>query len=185
MKKVLLLITILVLTLISAACTSNKKASSADIQNPIEEKQQTEEPNQEDKNNSTEFSYGGNYIDDNLKGDYSISYKITSSETNQEDSGFEVKMMRTNAGYYVSMDENTEMLYIKNGDKYDMYLGDSENGFEPYAGVSLTEEEVKAQAQMFLSYMSAYAEFKDSLIRKGSQTIAVSYTHLKIFCIIE
>lgn len=97
---------------------------------------------------------------------------MTSSETGENDTSYSVKMMRTSEGYYAMLGEGTEMLYIKNGDKYDMYIGDSENGFEPYAGVTLSEDEVTAQTQAFLGYMSAYSGFGDLLKNSGNVTIA-------------
>jgi hypothetical protein len=169
MKKKLALLLAIIVTACLVAC--NKPASKT----PSDDKD-SEPTSQSGENSPTNgdaaFDYSTDYIDDHLKGDYSIAYKITSKENNGESFEYTVKMMRTSEGYYVSMDKDTELLFIKNGDKYTMYVGDSENGLQPYGDATLTEEDIKSQAQVFLGYMSNYNEFKDELKRDGSETIA-------------
>lgn len=163
MKKFTLCILAIIMVVSLSACgtdSAEKDTSQADKQTP---------------SGSTEgasFDYTGDFIDDHLNGDYSITYKMLSSETGAENSSYEVKMMRTSEGYYAMLGKDTEMMYIKNKDKYDMYIGDSENGFEKMPEISLSEHEVKAQTQAFLGYMSAYSQFEESLKSTGSVTIA-------------
>lgn len=170
MKKIIICICTLALLLSLAACGTGEKTPSENAGN--DNTSQTDPSKTDDKSEDSAFDYTGNYIDVHLKGDYSITYKMMSSEAGEDDTSYSVKMMRTSEGYYAMLGEDTEMLYIKNGDKYDMYMGDSENGFEPYAGVTLSEDEVKAQTQAFLGYMSAYSQFGDSLKNSGNVTIA-------------
>lgn len=158
MKKLIVCMCTLGLLLSLVACGTGGKTPTDNPDNGKEEE--------------TTFDYTGNYIDDHLRGDYSITYQMLSSDSEEGDASYSIKMMRTSEGYYVMLGEDTEMLYIKNGDKYVMYIGDSENGFEPYADVTLTEDEVKAQTQAFLGYMSAYTQFEDSLKNNGSVSIA-------------
>ncbi len=160
----------LVLLLSFAACGNSEKTSGDNNSNT--DASQTDPSNPINSIDDTAFNYTGNYINDHLKGDYSITYKMISSETGEDDTNASVKMMRTNEGYYIKIDEDSEMMYIKNGDKYDMYLGDEENGFELCEGISFNEEDVIAQTQIFLGYMNAYSQWDDSLKKDGSENIA-------------
>ncbi len=125
-----------------------------------------------DEDVDAEFAYTEDYIDEHLKGDYSITYKMTYNEKGVESTSYQVKMMHNSEGYFIYMGEDSGMLYIKNGENYDLYIGDSTNGYEYLEGVSYTEEEVKSYAQAFLGYMSAYSQFEDGLNKKGTETIA-------------
>lgn len=165
MKKIIICMCTLALLLSLVACGKKEKTQSENT-----DKGSTSQ--NEDENGDSTFNYNENYINDHLKGDYSITYKIISSETGEDDTNYIVKMMRTSQGYYIMMGEDTEMLYIKNGDQYDMYLGNNESGFEQYTDIKFSENEVKAQTQSFLGYMLAYSQYSDSLKNSGNATIA-------------
>lgn len=181
MKKLLsLMLAAMMLASLSACGNKEKKqpesSSNKDTSQTVQKNADAvgeEEIIDDDANiDDAAFDYTEDYIDDHLKGDYSITYKMTSSDTGEDDSDLLIKIMRSDEGYFAMMGEETQMLFIKNGEKFDMYTGDIENGFEKVPGVSYDENQVKAQTQTFLGYMSAYSEWSDLLEKNGSITIA-------------
>lgn len=120
--------------------------------------------------NSDKFEYGNgsDYIANNLKGDYSITYRYS---TNSSEDYLDVTCARTSAGYYYSYGDS-EVLYIKNGNKYDTYFGSTDGGF---AKIDLiepkTEDEVK-DSFIFVGWMSYYGAFASNMTKDGSTTIA-------------
>lgn len=122
---------------------------------------------------SGKFDYDKNYITDNLKGDYSITYKMTYYSNGKETDSYNVKNVRTADGYYISLnDSSTNYLYIKNGDLYDYYYGNPEDGFQKLGNIQYTKEEIDAQSSAFLGYMTFYSSNSSNLKRNGSKTIA-------------
>lgn len=158
MKKLLCCLLALILILSLAACGGAEKPS--------------EDPGEQIDPGTEKFEYGTDYINSKLAGDYSISYKVSSTESKEETLTYTTTMIHTSAGYYLSMGGDSQLLFIKNGDSYDMYMYDSENGFEKVDGMTLSEDEVKTQTFAFSGYMTSYAQFEDSLKKVGSQTIA-------------
>ena len=176
-KRVWIFLMTLTFTLILIACGKSKETtpSAGDSSTKKPEVSATVIPTVSPDITSpsvADFNYDSAYIDEHLKGDYSITYKISSSGTGETTAIYDIKMMHTDEGYYISLDEGTEMLYIKNGDKYTLYMGNTKDGFIAYGEPTLTEEEVKSQSQMFLSYMTIYGDFKDQLIIDGSEVVA-------------
>ena len=167
-KRLIVLLTTIFLTLSFASCGKSEDNIASDLNSlfPIPQINETATPE------VPGFNYGSSYIDEHLKGDYSITYKITSSGTGETTSAYDIKMMHTDAGYYISMGEGRELLYIKAGDKYTMYMGDSKNGFVAYGEPTYSEDDVKSQTQLFLGYMTMYVDFKEQLKMSGTETIA-------------
>ena len=67
-----------------------------------------------------------------------------------------------------------EMLYIKNGGKYDTYYGSEADGFAKMDYMpQLSQEEVESQLGLFSGFMGQYSMWSDSDMKKtGSETIA-------------
>ena len=157
MKKIFALVLVLILAIsVFAACGGNS--------------------NNKDKSGKDEkFEYGKDYIAQNLKGDYSITYKY--SVAGQEDA-LVITHTRTSAGVYMSYG-GMEMLYIKNGDKYDIYQGSSENGFVKVDFMdSVTQEEMESDALYSIAYsflnifIHQYTDNISGLKKDGSATVA-------------
>ena len=117
-----------------------------------------------------DFKYGNgkDYILKNLKGDFSITYEVTGSSS---DDVYEIIYARTSEGYYINFPgmDMGPMLYIKNGDKYDLYL---KNGdvFEKIDVMDPVDEE-QVQGPMLGGFMTSYGGLS-GFERKGSETIA-------------
>lgn len=172
MKKILISLLILTMLFSLAACGKDDDTVTDGDNTVASQADGAQNEDVGDDTSDAAFEYTGNYLDDHLNGDYSITYKMMSGETGGETTEFELKMIHTSEGYYTMMSEGAETLYIKNGDNYDLYEGDSENGFTYIEGMSMTEDDVKSYTQAFLGYMSAYEEIEDSLKKSGSVTIA-------------
>ena len=117
-----------------------------------------------------DFQYGNgkDYISENLKGDFSISYEVSGSSS---DDVYKVTYARTSEGYYIDFPgmDMGPMLYIKNGDKYDLYLK-NEDVFEIIDFLDPVEEE-QVQAPMLGGFMTSYGNLS-GFERDGSETIA-------------
>ena len=112
-----------------------------------------------------DFENPQDYIKENLKGDYAITFKMDSDGTVTY-----MKNIHTSQGYYFSS-YNWEELFIKNGDQYDAYSGSLAEGFN-YAGYQASEQEVENSASAFMMYASVYSQFSSMLKKDGSVTIA-------------
>jgi len=117
--------------------------------------------------NNSDFAYGQDYIDQHLKGDYLIAYTVTTYSDGDSDSTT-IEIRKTDKGYYYSAD-GSEILFIKNGDAFDMYSG-SDGSFMKI-GVSYDKETVQSM-MLGVAYMTSYASFATSLAKIGSGTIA-------------
>ena len=118
-------------------------------------------------NDKFEYGNGADYIANNLKGDYSITYRVSTSGEDY----FDVTAARTSAGYHYNY-AGIEVLYIKNGNKYDKYFGSSSDGFTKVDWLEpLTEEQVKSELS-FLNWMSYYGNYSSDLKKDGSETVA-------------
>jgi len=120
------------------------------------------------------FEYGKDYIAQNLKGDYSISYKYTSGG----ESALTMAYAQTSEGYYYNY-MGTEGLFIKNGDKYDTYQGTTESGFEKVDFMDpISEEDLKndgtysAVFSMLDGFMIKYNENTSDMKKDGTATVA-------------
>ena len=116
-----------------------------------------------------EFEYGNgkDYINMHLTGDYSITFRIyTSSSEEYSDLVF----MRTSEGYYIDTITN-KVMYIKNGDTYDTYLSGNDGFYLVDFLEPKTEEEVEKTNSMVYSYMTQY-DGASGLNKTGSETVA-------------
>ena len=118
-------------------------------------------------NKTEEFTYGQDYINKNLAGDYWIIYSITRYENGDSES-ITAEVRRTSKGYYYAYDD-FEMLFIKNGNGYDWYYG-YDGDFQPWG--TATEDEATMHMGMGLGYMNAYSSYGSSMERSGSETVA-------------
>ena len=161
MKKIFAIAPVLVLALsLLTACGGGGNNSSGNSVN---------------KNGGGEkFEYGQDYIAQNLKGDYSITYKYSIS--GQDD--LIMTHTKTSAGYYYNY-MGMEGLFVKNGDKYDTYQGSAETGFTKVDFMDpLTEEEVKNDSMYSLVYgmidgfMIQYGNDTSGMKKDGTATVA-------------
>lgn len=162
MKKIAMFLLVLVMMLSLVACKGGK--------DPVVGPDGGD--NQPVGGEEESFNYNDEYIAKHLNGDYLISYKLTTTDSADSGSDFTILMMHNSEGYYIKISEDTEILYLKNGDMYDMYLPNGDNQFEKIPDISYTEEDVKTQSQAFMGYMSAYSTFSDYLKKSGSATVA-------------
>ena len=189
MKKILAIMLVLILALsFVTACggnggnsntaggnsrEDNNKPSTSSDGNSDESKNDSKsdegDSTKPDSNSSGDkFEYGNpaDFIANNLKGDYSITYKYTIGGAEES---FEITCARTSEGYlYRTM--GIEYLYIKNGDKYDMYLGSSAMGYMKID--TMTDEDVLDTLTMFTGFMTSYGDNVSDLKKDGSETIA-------------
>ncbi|MCL1913172.1 MAG: hypothetical protein FWG10_04690 [Eubacteriaceae bacterium] len=123
-----------------------------------------------------DFNYDKNFLDNNLKGDFSITYKMIMPPSEDSEGGEMVMtFMRTSEGYYMSFgEEGFNQLALDNGDTYDIYMdwGDGE-GYREYG--NLTKEEIEQSLAFIgaLDSMSMYESLSGSKFKKaGTETIA-------------
>ena len=123
----------------------------------------------ENNNNSKKesFEYGQDYINNNL-GDYLLVFNVKSYENGESDST-SIEIRKTKAGYYMSSG-GSETLFIKNGDKFDVYMG-SDGEFEK-SGMQYDEDMVHAMMNVYTMYMSSYASYGSELTKVGTDTVA-------------
>ena len=124
----------------------------------------------DDDGDDTPFPYGnGNdFIKENLKGDYSITYEYSYGD----EETLTVKTARTSEGYYFSY-YGIESLYIKDGDKYVAYQGSAEEGFTKIDFLEPMElEEVESYTAFGTGFMSQYSSDISGMKRDGSETVA-------------
>ena len=148
----------------TAAESTNQESSTSEAAAEPAPEVPAEEP--------TGFDYSGDFIAKHLTGDYSITYKMTYYETGTEVQSYDVTLSKSGDGYYTKMGEGMEMLFIKNGEKYDMYMGDEEGVFTLIPEVQYTEEEVVTQSAALFGYMSVYEGLGDALNKVGTEKIA-------------
>ena len=117
---------------------------------------------------SERFEYGEEYISKHLKGDYWIIYKISTYDNGDADTKT-VEIRKTDKGYYLASD-GSEVMYIKNEDKFDTYYGS--DGEFTNSGMQIEEEYVKAMISGISLYMTAYATYESDLVKSGSDTVA-------------
>ena len=151
MRKLFVLAVVLVLGLSLIACGSGNGNSGG-------------------SSSSDKFEYGNgtDYIANNLKGDYSITYKYSSSG----DDFLEITCARTSSGYYYKYAE-LEVLYIKNGSKYDTYYNITGNGFTKVTWIDpKTEDDVKSEFMFITGFMTHYGSNASDMTKIGSETVA-------------
>ena len=125
------------------------------------------------KTTKEKFKYGRaeDYIKSHLTGDYSITYSYSTSET---DELLKSVVTRTAEGYYMSM-MGMERLFIKNGDTYDMYYPNGEEGFKKVDFLDpITEEEIEKELYGMGSqnFMRQYDLASSDLEEEGTEMIA-------------
>ena len=112
------------------------------------------------------FKYGHDFMANNLKGDFSITYKFTMTGNEGEDHQV---FMRTSEGYYFSV-SGIEMLHVKNGDMYDAYMNLGGGSLEHY-GEPITKEQVE-ESFTPISTMKVMEQAYGSMLKKdGAETI--------------
>ena len=139
---------------------------SLDIGNSSESQSQSQSGN---SNSEDTFEYGNgkDYVAKNLTGDYSITFRVFTSGSEDYN---EITCMRTSNGYCIST-FGTTVLYVKNGDKYDTYF-DSDNGFYKIDFVEpKSEEEIQSELSLIYSLMTHYSD-TSSLTKDGTETVA-------------
>jgi len=129
------------------------------------------EPTQGGGEENGGFAYGQEFMENNLKGDYSITFRMTSSEA--EGGSLQV-FMRTSEGYCMSVGEGGyggfKTLYLRDGDMYSAYI-DWGDGFIDY-GTELSREEVESNFS-FIGTMSQVTEIYGGILKKaGTETVA-------------
>ena len=157
MKKIFAIILVLVLTLsLLTACGGTI----------------VDDVSKDDSDDGT-FAYGNgtDYIANHLTGDYSITYKLSTS-VSQEDA-MEVICTRTSQGYYYKY-AGIEALYIKNEDGYDIYYGGSEGTFAKVDFMEpIPKEDVEKQMAAIIGFMAQYSGSNISDMKKsGNETVA-------------
>jgi len=128
----------------------------------------TEKPSNSNNSGSGDvFEYGQEYINNNLK-DYWLEYTITSYENGNTDSAT-MEVRKTEQGYYWAVD-GSSMLFIKNGDKYDMYM--ESDGSYVNSGVQQEKDAVEGMMSGITTYMMGYAGYSSELKKSGTEVIA-------------
>ncbi len=170
MKKILILVMVIMMMLVLTACGSDTQEAATDNtdQTAVENNRDATTP----ENTDGTFDYSDTYLADHLQGDYSITYRFTYYTEGEDTLVQTITCARAGDGYYIKMGEESTILYIKNGEKYDMYVGDPNGNLTKIEGMVATEEEVQAATLPFLGYMGAYAEYDDALHKSGDATVA-------------
>ena len=177
MKKIMTLgLAILLIVSLFSACIGrnigSRYNSDNDTGSSSNNSSSNESPDKSGGGGKEDFKYGNgkDYIAENLKGDYSITYKATGSST---DDVYEVIYARTSEGYYINFPgmDMGPMLYIKNGDKYDLYLK-NKNGdvFEKVDFIDPIDED-QVQEPVLGGFMTSYGSLS-GFERNGSETVA-------------
>ena len=117
--------------------------------------------------NDSGFSIGKDEIKSQIKGDFSITYKIYTSSS---DKSAEMTFIRTSDGYYFDMSEY-KYLYIKNGDMYDVYFP-SDEGFFKVDFLEPQPEDAAASAFGALYDLMTTHIGKKDLKKDGDETVA-------------
>ena len=133
---------------LTAACGAIESivAKVPEISAPVSEtkKNDNDSANDSSKAAKEKFKYGRaeDYIKSHLTGDYSVTYAYSISEM---EGPLESTVTRTEEGYYISI-MGMELLLIKNGDTYDQYYPNGENGFKKVDFLDpVTEKEVEKE----------------------------------------
>jgi len=171
MKKLLAiaLIAILALSLLTA-CNGNSNTPGGGGNN-----------NSAGGNNSggDKFEFGEDFIKNNLKGSYHIIYDISTFDNGAENK-ITMEYIQTDEGFYWSDGSSDGMLFIKNGDKYDVYFGDGDGKF---MSLGMQYDKATAEAMMFglSGYMTAYGAYGSQMNKVGNKTFAgrdcIEYTY--------
>jgi len=115
------------------------------------------------------FEFGLDFIEKNLKGSYHIVYDITAFSDGEEDS-ISMEQIWTPEGFYFASNGDG-MLFIKNGEVYDVYADSGDGEFEKLP-MTYPKDMAEAMVAGITGYMTTYASFADSLERDGSETVA-------------
>ena len=156
MKKILALALVLamVLTLSSCGIIGELSKLASDL---------------EGLENGEPIKYNQEYIDANLGDNYRIAYKITTFSTDGDNSTATWETIRTADGFLVIADDNEGLLYIKNGDNYDVYAKNEEDNFI-FSGISHPKE--TAESSLGMAYFMSYNSYATGMRDAGTETIA-------------
>ena len=117
-----------------------------------------------------DFVYGNgtDYIASHLTGDFSITYRLT---TSADDSGSaDLTMMRSSEGYLIRSGI-TDILYVKNGDVYDIYFP-TDDGYQLLDFLDpASEEQIQSNLVTMYSLMAHYSDVS-GLKKDGDEVIA-------------
>ncbi|MCL1951477.1 MAG: hypothetical protein FWF60_01475 [Oscillospiraceae bacterium] len=167
MKKYLALALTLVLALSLAAC-GGAAGDRTDSRTP-------NDGIAENNGGGDSFAYGNakDYIAENLKGDYEITYRYYAGVGGGDAS--EVTLIKTAEGVYVNSD-GSESLFVKNSTgNYDMYNGSAEEGFTKVdMGGFMTFDQayVDALTVMTSGFMTQYGNYSSEMKKDGKETVA-------------
>ena len=116
---------------------------------------------------ASEFSIGKDEIKSNFKGDFSITFQLHISAS---DESAEMTIMRSSDGCYLATPD-FQYLYIKNGDTYDLYFP-SDDGFYKVDFIEpQTEEQVEANMGVLYDLITTHSSIS-GLKKDGSETVA-------------
>jgi hypothetical protein len=116
------------------------------------------------------FDYGQSYIDNNLPDSYRLVYSITAYD-NSGVSSVTWEQIRTSKGYYFNTEDGDGLLFIKNGQTYDLYILGSDGVYEN-SGMDFEQSYVENLMSGFLGYMTNYVAYQNSMSKSGSDTVA-------------
>ena len=177
-RPALFFVLILLFTLpLLSACSSLGGVRSKDIENVVGnvsgmvEKIQTVADSVTISSSDTDgdFVYGNgtDYIASHLTGDFSITYAISSGTG---DNPGALTCIRTGEGYCLSSPAS-DVLYVKNGETYDIYFK-TDKGYEKIDFLEpKTEKEVQSDLGLVYGFMSQYGSLT-GLKSDGEETVA-------------
>ena len=133
------------------------------------------------KGDPYEYGDAKSYIENNLKGNYSITYKFGASDNGKVTEYDYQKTIKTDKGFYFSSESesaselNTSgVLYIKDGDKYYRYSYDSSAGkFTKDDNYGVDAEYIEDYGYLNMWYMTYYGTWGgDQMKPAGTEKVA-------------
>ena len=115
----------------------------------------------------SEFSIGKDEIKSNFKGDFSITFRLHTSASEEY---AEMTFVRTSDGYYLATPD-FQYLYIRNGDTYDLYFPSDDGFFKVDFIEPQTEEKIESNLGVFYDLITTHSSIKGLKI-DGSETVA-------------
>jgi|LAHS01.1.fsa_nt_gb hypothetical protein len=115
--------------------------------------------------------YGEEYINARLK-DYWLTYSFITKSNGVEEEPVMISVARNSDGYYFKDNNGGEALYLKNGEKFDVYLPNDDGKLALVEGIKYDKEEVEAFTSSFLNFMLIYEISLTDLERDGIENIA-------------
>lgn len=116
--------------------------------------------------------YGEDYVASHL-GDYYLTYSYVTKDQGVASAPVLITSARNATGYYYKDTEGSEVLFLKNGEKYDLYTRTSpEEGWVVVPEVQWTKEEAEGYVTWNLNYMTIYGVALNDMEADGEETIA-------------